>query len=308
MIASELLRFRSRRLVKWMMVLFALALAFAGFLVFINSEAEGPATVSQGAIESSVLYQECISGGFGDPPPGAGSLEEFCFEIARDSTFVQDKRFFFSEMEEIFMGVTIPLAMLTFFLGASFMGAEWQKGTMTTTLTWENRRWVVFGAKAVAVIVASLVVFVVLQALLALFMLPSALFRGSTEGLDAAWWQDTGATLGRCAAAGTVAGVVGMSVASLGRNTAAALGVGFGYMIVVENLIRALKPQWQQWLLTDNSAAFITQDVSLFRSPSDGFAPGGFGHTANYSGFVVLMYALLVVALAYGFFRSRDVT
>jgi ABC-2 type transport system permease protein len=85
-------------------------------------------------------------------------------------------------MDEIFIGVTVPIAMLAFFLGASFMGAEWQKGTMTTTLTWENRRWAVFGAKAVVVIIGSLALFVVLQALLALFLLPSALFRGTTEG------------------------------------------------------------------------------------------------------------------------------
>jgi hypothetical protein len=38
-IASEMMRFRSRRLVKWMTVLSVLGLALAGFLVFINSEA-----------------------------------------------------------------------------------------------------------------------------------------------------------------------------------------------------------------------------------------------------------------------------
>lgn len=299
MIAAELLRYRSRRLVKWMTILFALGLVFAAFLVFINSEAEGSVTASTGAVESSPLYQECISGGFGDPPPGAGSLEEFCFEIARDSMSVQDKRFYFSDMADIAMGVTVPLAMLALFLGASFVGAEWQKGTMTTTLTWENRRLVLFAAKTVAVIVGSLVLFVVLQALLALLLLPSALFRGSTEGLDATWWQDAGATLARCAAATVVAGVVGMSLASLGRNTAAALGIGFGYMVVLENLIRALKPQWQQWLVIDNVAAFITEDPLSFP---------GMQHSATSAGLLVLAYATVITVIAYGFFRARDVT
>jgi ABC-type transport system involved in multi-copper enzyme maturation permease subunit len=299
-IASEMMRFRSRRLVKWMTLLFVLGLAFAGFLVFINSEAEGPRTVSTEAIENSALYQDCISNA--DPPSGESS-EEFCFEIAQQESFAQDKRFFFSGMDEIFMGVTVPIAMLAFFLGASFMGAEWQKGTVTTTLTWENRRWAVFGAKAVVVIIGSLVLFVVLQALLALFFLPSALFRGTTEGLDAAWWQDVGTTLARCSAATVVAGVLGMSVASLGRNTAAALGAGFGYIVVVENLIRALKPQWEQWLVTANGAVFVTGDPSLIASASDGS-----GSSANAAGLLVLAYAALVVAVAYGFFRARDVT
>jgi ABC-type transport system involved in multi-copper enzyme maturation permease subunit len=303
-IASEAMRFRSRRLVKWMTLLFVLGLAFAGFLVFINSEAEGPSTVSAEAIESSFIYQDCISNV--EPQPGE-SIEEFCFEIAQQESIGQDERFFFSDMHEIFIGVTVPIAMLAFFLGASFMGAEWQKGTMTTTLTWENRRWAVFAAKAVVVIIASLALFLVLQALLTLFLMPSALFRGTTEGLDAAWWQDAGATLARCAALTVVAGVLGMSVASLGRNTAAALGVGFGYIVVVENLIRALKPQWEQWLVTDNSAVFVTGDPSLFASASDGVSQLS-GHSANAAGLLVLAYAALVVALAYGFFRSRDVT
>jgi hypothetical protein len=94
-----------------------------------------------------------------------------------------------------------------------------------------------------------------------------------------------------------------MSVASLGRNTAAALGAGFGYIVVVENLIRALKPQWQQWLVTDNGAVFVTGDPSLIGSASDGS-----GSSATAAGLLVLAYATLVVAVAYGFFRSRDVT
>lgn len=299
MIATELLRYRSRRLVKWMTVLSALAIVFAAFLVFINSSDEGPAPDAQdAAVLSSPLYQECLSGGLVDSPPGE-TLEDFCFNVAMENSFVPDKRFYFDAMDEIMMGVTVALAMLAFFLGASFMGAEWQKGTMTTTLTWENRRWVVFGAKMLAVVIASLVLFVVLQALLTLLLLPSALFRGSMERVDSAWWGDAGATFARCAAATVVAGVAGMSLASLGRNTAAALGIGFGYMVVLENLIRALKPQWQQWLVVDNIGAFITDDPFAFPYML---------HSANSSGLLVLAYAVVVVALAYGFFRSRDVT
>ena len=113
--------------------------------------------------------------------------------------------------------------------------------------------------------------------------------------------------MARCAAATMVAGVLGMSVASLGRNTAAALGVGFGYIVVVENLIRVLKPQWQEWLVTDNVAVFVTGDPSLFASASNGVSELA-GHSANAAGLLILAYASIVVALAYGFFRSRDVT
>jgi hypothetical protein len=37
----------------------------------------------------------------------------------------------------------------------------------------------------------------------------------------------------------------------------AALGVGFVYFAVVENVVRVLRPRWQEWLLTDNAAALL---------------------------------------------------
>jgi hypothetical protein len=49
----------------------------------------------------------------------------------------------------------------------------------------------------------------------------------------------------------------GFGLASVGRNTAVALGVGFGYIVVVENLVRGLRPQWTPWLLTDNAGLFV---------------------------------------------------
>lgn len=299
MIAAELLRFKSRRLVKWLTFFASLAIAFSGFLVFINSRAESPGALSDDTVREMPIYEDCASGNFGDPPPGAGTLEEFCLDIARQNSFIEDKRFQASEMDEIIMGMTVPLAMLALFLGASFVGAEWQKGTITTTLTWENRRWVIFGAKALAVIAGTVALFVLLQAFLAVVLLPSALFRGATEGIDAAWWKDTAVTFARCAAVTAIAGVVGMSLASLGRNTAAALGIAFGYMVVLENLIRALKPQWRQWLVVDNVGAFVTDDTSPFP---------GMLHSATSAGLLVLAYSVVMAAIAYGFFRTRDVT
>ena len=37
-------------------------------------------------------------------------------------------------------GTTVPLVMASWLLGASFIGAEWRAGTVTTLLTWEPRR------------------------------------------------------------------------------------------------------------------------------------------------------------------------
>ena len=48
------------------------------------------------------------------------------------------------------------------------------------------------------------------------------------------------------------------SVAMIGRNTAAALGVAFAYLMVVENIVHAWKPWAARFLLGPNGAVFVT--------------------------------------------------
>ena len=85
----------------------------------------------------------------------------------------------------------------------------------------------------------------------------------------------------------------------MGRNTAVALGVGFGYLVIVENLVRGLRPQWTPWLLTDNAGLFIVGSQSDFPLLQRTVAGAG------------LYLAAVAVALllgASGAFRARDVT
>ena len=55
------------------------------------------------------------------------------------------------------------------------------------------------------------------------------------------------------------------------RNTGAALGIGFVYLVIVESAVRALRPRWQPWLLSDNAAALV-QDGGLTIFIFDGIA------------------------------------
>jgi hypothetical protein len=54
---------------------------------------------------------------------------------------------------------------------------------------------------------------------------------------------------------------MGASIATIGRNTAAALGIAFGYLAIVEPAIRGLRPSWSPWLLGDNSVVVITNQT-----------------------------------------------
>ena len=91
---------------------------------------------------------------------------------------------------------------------------------------------------------------------------------------------------------------IGFAIASVARNTAAALGVGFGYTIVVENLVRGLRPHWTRWLLGDNAVVFITRT-------SDGMP---FHRSAVWAGVLLAVYAGALVVAALFVFRARDVT
>jgi len=87
-------------------------------------------------------------------------------------------------------------------------------------------------------------------------------------------------------------------LASAGRNTAVALGVGFGYLVIVENLVRGLRPLWTPWLLTDNSALFVVDSPIDF--PLLGRSTVGAGL------YLAAVGAILLLAAA-GLFRTRDV-
>ncbi len=298
MIAAELLRFWSRRLVRWMTLFAILGLLLTGFLSFINTD-DATSQPDGAVVTLSPAYEDCVAtDGFGQFQSGDPQVEDFCLSATGEFGF-QDSRFFATDMQDIFIGTSVPIALLAFFLGASGMGAEWLKGTMTTTLTWEPRRGVVFAAKLAASLIGAAILYVLLQGLLTLVLLPSILMHGTTEGVNAEWWRGTVEVLFRGGAIGLIAASVGMSLAAIGRNTAAALGVGFGYMIVIENLVRALKPAWQPWLVGDNLGAFITDDSLGFPLMT---------HSPESAGLIVLGYAAAVALIAFVMFRTRDVS
>jgi hypothetical protein len=116
-------------------------------------------------------------------------------------------------------------------------------------------------------------------------------------GADGAWLADTLGIAVRAAAVASALALVGYALASIGRNTAAALGAGFVYFAFVEGLIRGLRPQWQPWLLGENSALFIEGGHSL-----------DLGHSSMAAGALIGVYALVALAIGVEFLRRRDVT
>lgn len=302
-IAVELKRFAWRRSFRAFGILALCGIAIAAIIVFVRSDRSSPAAAIVQP-PRRIFVQDCVRSfeGAGPEavPPEFRSVREFCRAQAVPLTVEGDSRFRFTSMEDVFKGTSVPLIILGLALGASFIGAEWHVGTITTLLTWEPRRMRVMVGKVLALALAVFISAVVLQVILGLALWPAAALRGTTEGVDAAWLADTAGVVARGALIAALAAALGFAIASVARNTTTALVIGFVYFAVVEGLLRGFRPNWQQWLIGDNAAAFVTAD------PESVFMAGGRGTLASL--LVVAGYAAGLTALATAWFRARDVT
>ena len=137
-----------------------------------------------------------------------------------------------------------------------------------------------------------------LQAVLGAVLAVDAAARGSTAGCRRGLARESAGVALRVSLLATFFAGFGFALASIGRNTAVALGVGFGYLVIVENLVRGLRPRWIPWLLTENSALFI---VDL---------PGDFpllGRSTIEAGVYLAAVTGALLLAAAGLFRVRDV-
>ncbi len=295
-IKVELSRLLSRRLLRVLTLLVVAGFTIAGVAAFLSSD-DSPAAVAAAEAERKALVNQCIEGSTaghgGNGALNASEARSFCEE----EVWVEEPRFIYTDVEWILMTMGLPMIMLAWLLGASFMGAEWVNRTITSTLTWEPRRLRVLGAKLVALAVIAFAWVLALQGYLAAVLYPAARFRGVTAGVDAAFLGELAGVAARVGALAVVASLMGFSLATVGRNTAAAFGVGFGHLAIVEGLVRAFKPQWSEWLIGDNLGLFLVgaEDVNHL------------GHSEGAAGLLLAAYALILVTVASAIFRRREI-
>jgi hypothetical protein len=288
----ELKRMLSRRMV-WFVTIATLALlVFSGVVTFIETadDRNFSQTVPQSGIE------RCTRKAFG--PNSGMSLAERRAEC-RLMMGGGDPRFHYTDLEEILLGSSPPFLIIAFLFGASFIGAEWHFGTITTTLTWDPRRIRVLAIKALVAAAFSAVVFVFLQAFLAAVLYPAAAAHGTTTGMDAQWIGDVTSLVLRGALLAAICSTMGLAIASVGRNTTAALGVMFVYFVAFEQIVRALRPGWVEWLFVENTGLFISADPTSFPQVDRSVAEAAV---------LLTLYALALLGFGLLWFRRRDVT
>ena len=219
----------------------------------------------------------------------------------------EDRRFHLLRFPRIVEGLIFPSAIFALIIGATIIGAEWGAGTIPTLLTWEPRRVRVLFAKVLAVLAACASVFLLFALLVAATTLPALTFRGTAVGLDAVWQEDLMSVVLRGMYLSAISGLFGFSLALLIRNTAAALGAAFGYLLILENLVRATGAL-SAWLVSNN-AAIVLAGFSPFRSlTNEEPLSKALTERSSFEAGMILGAYMLVAVLISGFlFHRRDV-
>lgn len=274
LLETELRRCLARRLT-WVLIAVAVAgSALAGVLTFANTEEYTPVGSAEREAERRAAIEECLESfrtedgrggviiGPGGRRPTPDEVREVCeSSVPPDldqSLHLVDLWSADGEDDSVWAVTSVFLVIGALIGAASMVGAEWKAGTVGTLLTWEPRRVRLAVAKLAAVGLLAAVVAVVLQLVLTAALLPTMSFKGTTSGADGEWLRSAAGGLGRSGVLAAMAAVVGAGVAMVGRNTAAALGAAFAYLVIGENILRAWKPNQARWLLGENATIFLT--------------------------------------------------
>jgi hypothetical protein len=97
-----------------------------------------------------------------------------------------------------------------------------------------------------------------LLSLVGLAMVPAIVAHGAPAHAGDPTFATYAGIVWRGALLSTMAAGMGFAIAALGRNTAAALGVGFAYIIVLENIVGSSLRSWRRWLLLGNAIVMVS--------------------------------------------------
>jgi hypothetical protein len=270
-----------------------LGIAIASVIVFVNSKG-GSDALAEMDRQRTEFVTTCQEQGFF--PPDIDDAEALCRE--QSLQIARDPRFHLETLTDIYSGLSPLLMILALGLGATFIGAEWGAGTITTYLTWEPRRVRAFIAKAVGALAFVFLAALAVQAVLGLALTPAGALRGTTEGIDAGWFVDTAIMMLRSATLSAIFGGVGFALASAARNTAASIIVGFVYFAVLEQILRVFRPNWARWLVAENAALWLVGDE----------AGVGFAQSRLRAIVTLIAYSVILLSVSLALFRRRDVT
>jgi ABC-2 type transport system permease protein len=313
LIATEIRRASKRRLFRMGLLVGVLLVIAAALGSFFSADRNVESARSRARAEIANCERfatdeaEAFEEREGRPPPDdffdCGTLDQIL--PAYDRTF----RYAESVGDMVRAGAVLG-GIISFLVGASFVGAEWGSGNLATFLTWEPRRAHVHVAKVVAIALCCAVVVTVLLVLLMAVHLPVASLRGTMRGTTADLWRTLAGTAGRGAGLAAMFAAAGAGLAMVMRNTAGAIVVGGVYAAVIDPFLHFWdEGRLRVWTLFRNVPQFM--GYAIQRSFEDNVFGGGV-EPAVLSvwrpSLLLAAYVAAVIVLGYVAFRARDVT
>jgi ABC-2 type transport system permease protein len=328
---AEVKRLFARRFT-WVMLL--VTVGILGLVVLgitLNSQRPSPDVVAQAEQQAAQyradtlqMREECEEAQrSGDPsrqfefPPGLTCAEAFNPDQIQAADFMPHTFAFRDEVPTLLQVLGGIVALFGFAVGASFVGAEWNSGGMTNLLLWRPRRIPVLLTKLGTVLAAVVAIGTVVGGVYLAGLWVAARVRGRMGQLDADFWQSLALVGARSLTLALAATTIGFALASLGRHTAPALGIGVGYLIVGEagtSIVLALaevaKPE--RFQLSSYVAAWLGNGATFQSfgacSPDEPCQPETWrldlGDAATVGGVILVV----LVAAAVWQMRRRDVT
>lgn len=220
---------------------------------------------------------------------------------------------FTDQAGSVLTGIGYAVLFYAFFVGVSFVAAEFATGSMGSWLTFEPRRTRVYASKLAAAGLG-----VIVPAVLAAVLVVGGawtIFRtwGTLGDVTGELWSDLAVGGLRLTLAAVGVGVLGAAVAMVVRSTAAAIGLLFGYVIVIEGIIGSAVDALRPWLLTLKVEAVLQGESTYWvedcATDASGTMCESVGKAVSLTNGAVSLVVVLAVVVTVGLvtFRRRDV-
>ena len=264
LLGAELRRFFSRRLMR---LAFAFGIALSTVVLVILTVRSDVGNVRQSGRQ--FVCTDSPSTGPATLAPDPGLIPENCVLQDTTATVRRDRRLdIHDNLSETIKGTGFAMVFIAFVIGASFVGAEFGAGSLSTQLIFEPRRMRVVAVKAIAVGSGLAVLAVALLLYIGLLQFAGSSLRGVVDGLDGTWFAARAGDVGRVAAAVALAGMAAYAITVVTRRTVAAVA---GLLVIgwVSAIIGSLH-NWR-WVAKYNPAtAFIAMVADVTRRSEGG--------------------------------------
>ncbi len=317
LLRAEILRLRSRRFVRLLLLLGLVGIIAVGVGEFVSHARPDAEAVALAKAQAATQTQSCLDATKNDtnrdPNATPDQLAQMC-QVDYQYFFAMTPFVLADDLPGVASALAAGVAALLFLVGTTSGGADWAAKTMPALLFWEPRRAKVLLTKLAVVAGLAVAAAAVTQLLWTATALATASLRGISDGKPPDFWSQLLWLNLRGALLVVLAGAGGYALASLIRNTGAALGIAFVYLVVIENLVRGFLRPLSPYLLAENVAGLLRNNgIDVYTGQR--FVPGDPNpqdiiiHLSNLrAGLTLTVGVIVFVLLATALFRRRDLT